>query len=86
MKKKLFAITSCVIGGLAMVLPVAISSIPEIKHEAPMEVLDDPVVYDEGNKTVRLDLVPNKAEEPSSGETPTKVKLHYHNDDNQYWC
>lgn len=82
MKKKLFAITSCVIGGLAMVLPVAISSIPEIKHEAPVEVLDDPVVYDEGNKTVRLDLVPNRAEEASTAETPTKVKLHYHNDDN----
>ena len=83
MKKKLLAIASCTIGGLAMVLPVAISSIPEIVNNPTVEVLDDPVVYDEGNKTVRLDLVPNRADEAPSGETPSRVKLHYHNDDNQ---
>ena len=79
MKKKFIALGLTVLGGLALVLPNAITR-PELPNQ-PVEVLDDPVEY-ENETTVRLaNPIVSLMEEDSEVVLPDVVIIHYHNDD-----
>ena len=53
MKKQIFVLTSCLLGGLALALP-SCSARPEIQ-EVIEEQYDDPISYSDVDKVVSLD-------------------------------
>ena len=69
-----------VIGSVGMLVGCASNPSPTL------EVLDDPVIYDDDEGVVELeDILANKKyeEEPPVGDFPNQVIIHYHNDDGE---
>lgn len=78
MKKKILAITTCLVGGLAMVIPTFIDK--PVTQEESKEVFVDNVSYDQEEAVAYLkDFTPK---DDGEVKIPNKVILHYHNDDN----
>ena len=83
MKKQIFVLTSCLLGGLALVLP-SCSAKPEVE-EVVEEKFDDPISYSDVDKVVSIDnpyMVKRDGNDDDKVVRPDKIKLHYHNDDN----
>lgn len=83
MKKQIFVLTSCLLGGLALVLP-SCSARPEVE-EVVEEKFEDPISYSDMDKVVSIDnpyLVRRDGEDKDDVVAPDIIRLHYHNDDN----
>lgn len=86
MNKKIINITACLVAGLALAVPVPIAIASMVKNSAPIETLDDPIDYSKDSDDLVVDLnnpfITYKDGDEKEVETPNKVILHYHNDDN----
>ena len=83
MKKRLLLLTSCLLGGLGMILP-GCASFSDVKEVAEEVQLDDPISYSDADKVAQLGTpyrIKTEDEEPAV-EAPDIVRIHYHNDDN----
>ena len=82
MKRKKFNLAACVIASLALAIPIPIV-IANAVSKSSIEVVDDPVEFEDPNELVTDMNTPYKAKEDSGDiVVPKKVILHYHNDDN----
>ena len=82
MKKQIWILASCLLGGLALALP-ACSNVGSPNQEAE-EQFADPIFYSDVDKINNLDR-PYYAKEDGDDEEvvrPNILRLHYHNDDN----
>ena len=82
MKKKMLLLTSCLLGGLGLILP-GCGVFSDVKVEENQVVLDDPVSYSDQDKVAKLgEPFRLKVDDEEEVATPDIIRLHYHNDDN----
>ena len=83
MKRKIVKYSGLLLGGLSLIIP---GCAPANNVEAPKEEkieFDDPIHYDEAKPIAYENPTRVIRAEEESIKIPSKVKLHYHNDDNK---